>query len=136
MLKLKLQYFGHLTQRADSLEKTLRLGKTEGRRRRGQQRMRWLRQHGQLNGREFGPIPGEGKDREAWRAAVHGVTMDMPEQLSSNKNKESFQHTSDTHYQACSTADPDLITVPLLWRQQQNLTGSLKSPNHRGQSTS
>ena len=57
MLKLKLQYFGHLMRRANSLEKTLMLGKTEGKRRRGQQRMRWLEHH-KLNGHEFEQTPG------------------------------------------------------------------------------
>ena len=73
MLKLKLQNFGHLMQRTDSLEKTLMLGKIEGRRKRGQQRMRWLDSVTDSNDMNLGTFRELVMDREGWRAAVHGV---------------------------------------------------------------
>ena len=86
MLKLKLQYFGHLMQRVDSLEKTLMLGRIEGRRRRGQQRMKWLEWHHQFNGHELGQTlgDGEGQGRLACCSPWASKELDMTRRLNNN----------------------------------------------------
>ena len=87
MLKLKLQYFGHLMQREDSLGKTLILGKIEGRRRRGQQRMRWLESITDSIDTNLNKLREIVEDRGTWQAAVHGVTKSGTQQELNNNSK-------------------------------------------------
>ena len=86
MLKLKLQYFGHLMQRGDSLEKTLMLGKIEGKRRRGQQRIRWLDGISDSMNMNSTKLQEIVEDRGAWSAAVHGVTKSQTQLNQLNNN--------------------------------------------------
>ena len=111
MLKLKLQYFCHLMWRADSSEKTLMLGKIEGRRRRGRQRMRWLDGITDLIDMSLGKLHELVMDREAWRAAVHGVTKSWT-RLSNWTETEKIHQTNSNQESWCVCIN---ITQIRLW---------------------
>ena len=132
MLKLKLHYFGHLMKRAYSLEKILMLGKIEGRRRTGQQRTRWLDDITDSMNISFSKLREMGKDRGAWRAAVHGVTKSQAglsnwrttinQSKSSKRNDMSIdEHRGTSH----STLRIKIMTHEIVWKVQSwiNLYG-------------
>ena len=116
MLKLKLQYFGPLMQTANSLEKTLMLGKIEGRRRRGWQKMRWLDSTANVMGMNLGKLQEMVRDREAWHAAVPGVTKSQTG-LSNWTTTITHTHISGSIH---SLTDTCVVSIPwLLWMRQQ-----------------
>ena len=135
MLKLKLQYFGPLMQRTNSLEKTLMLGKIKGRRRRGRQRMRWLDGIPTSMSMSLSKLRELVMDREAWRAAVHGVTKSQTWLSDWTERMYSLVY-SDVKESACNVGDPGSIPEsgrsPGVWRGIPLQHSSLENPMDGG----